>query len=55
MATLISKYHYFFSYSRMFVTNPIITMPMIKANNCLKDSFGSSSFRRSGRTVTRAI
>lgn len=39
----------------MTVTTAIIPIPRIKAKNCLIDSFGSSSFKRSGSTVTKAI
>lgn len=42
-------------HSKETVTTAIIKIPSIKAENCLKDSFGSSSLRRSGRTVTNAM
>lgn len=42
-------------YSKVTVTIAIITIPKIKAENCFRDSFGSSSLSRSGRTVTKAM
>lgn len=48
-------YTFVLVHSKVTVTTAITTMPMIKAINCLSDSFGSSSFRRSGRTVTKAM
>lgn len=42
-------------YSTAIPTKPIITIPITSAQNCFNDSNGSSSFKRSGRTVTKAI
>lgn len=39
----------------MLATYAIIRMPKMSANNCLNDSFGSSSLSKSGSTVTSAI
>lgn len=55
MATVVVCTRYARVHSKVTVTTAIITIPRIKAKNCLIDSFGSSSFRRSGRTVTKAI
>lgn len=37
------------------VMNAITSIPAINANNCLIDSFESSSLSRSGKTVTNDI
>lgn len=42
-------------HSKVAVTTAVITIPKIKAKNCFIDSFGSSSFKRSGNTVTKAM
>lgn len=41
--------------SNATVMKAINEMPNIRARNCLTDSLGSCSCKRSGRTVTRAI
>lgn len=42
-------------HSNTLVTKAIIKIPSKRKSNCFKDSFGSSSFSRSGRIVTKAM